>query len=74
MQCKNCGSENIQIVADTSGKIKKRGCLMTLVWIVLAIFTCGLILIIPILMGGSKGKIETKTKCVCMNCSNYWFL
>jgi DNA-directed RNA polymerase subunit RPC12/RpoP len=68
MICPKCSSENIQSYANTSGKIKKRGCLMTLVHILLACATCGLWLIVPLLMGGSKGKIKTDVNFVCMNC------
>ncbi len=70
MVCKKCGSENIQAVANTQGKIKKRGCLMTLVHILLIICTCGLWIIIPLLRGGSKGKIKTTTDFVCLNCGS----
>lgn len=68
MKCPKCKSENIQAISKTSGKIKKRGIIATLIWIMLAICTCGIILIIPILTGGSKGKIKTKTSFVCLNC------
>lgn len=68
MKCPKCKSENIQVITKTEGKIKKRGLVSTLIWILLAICTCGIILIIPILTGGSKGKIKTKTSFVCLNC------
>lgn len=68
MKCPKCKSENIQVITKTEGKIKKRGLVSTLIWILLAICTCGIILIIPILTGGSKGKIKTKTAFVCLNC------
>lgn len=68
MVCPKCGSEHIQAIAKTSGKIKKRGLMGSLMWLLLAICTCGLILIIPLLSGGSKGKIKTKTGFVCMDC------
>lgn len=74
MNCKKCGSKNIQVTSDTSGKIKKRGCLMNLVHILLIILTFGLWLIIPLLTGGSKGKIKTNTKAVCMNCGYKWII
>jgi hypothetical protein len=70
MTCNKCGSENIQAVSNTHGKIKKRGCLMTIVHIVLIICTAGLWLIVPLLLGGSKGKIKTETKFVCLNCKS----
>jgi hypothetical protein len=74
MNCPNCGSQNIQMVSETSGKIKKRGCLMSMVHIFLTICTFGLWLIVPIIAGGSKGKIKSKTKAVCMGCGNQWYI
>ena len=68
MNCPKCGSNNIQAISKTTGKIKRRGLISTLIWIMLAICTCGIILIIPILRGGSKGKIKSKTAFVCLNC------
>lgn len=70
MQCPKCGSQNFDIVSLTEGKIKKRGCLMSLFHILIALFTCGLWLLIPILSGGSKGKIKSRTVGVCKNCGN----
>lgn len=70
MKCPKCGSENVQLVTKTDGEIKKRGCLSICLWIFLALCTCGLILIIPLLRGGSKGKIKTTTSFVCLECGN----
>lgn len=68
MICPKCGSTNIQAVSNTQGKIKKRGCLMTLVHIALIVCTGGLWLIVPLLLSGSKGKIKTNIEFVCLNC------
>lgn len=68
MKCPKCGSENIQAITKTEGKIKKRGLFSALLWIILAICTCGIALIIPLLTGGSKGKIKSHTSFVCLNC------
>lgn len=68
MYCKHCGSPNIQAVPKTSGEIKGRGCLMTLVHIVLTFFTCGLWLLVLLIRGGSHGKIQTKTEFRCLSC------
>lgn len=70
MVCQKCGSSNVQAVSNTQGKIKKRGCLATLIHIILAICTCGLWLIVPLLMSGSKGKIKTNIEFVCLNCGS----
>lgn len=68
IRCPCCGSYNVQVVANTSGKIKRRGCLMSLLWICLIVCTGGLALIFALLTSGSHGKIKTKTQFVCMNC------
>lgn len=68
MVCKKCKSTNIQAVSNTYGNIKKRGCLMSLFHIFMTIFTLGLWIIIPLITGGSHGKIRTKTRFVCLNC------
>lgn len=73
MKCKKCGSERIQMVAETKGKTKHRGCLGWFLWILLAICTFGLILIIP-LITNSKTKITTKTKAICMDCGKEWYI
>ncbi len=68
MVCKKCGSLNIQAIANTQGRIKKRGCLMTLIHAFLTIITLGLWIIVPLIRGASKGKITTTTDFICMDC------
>lgn len=63
LSCKHCGSTNITVQAVE--KRKKRGIIMSLVWILLAICTCGIALLIPILT--RKGS-KTKSVIVCQNC------
>lgn len=63
LKCKHCGSTNISVQAVE--KQKKRGLLMSIIWILLAICTCGLILFIPLLT--RKGS-KTKSVIVCQNC------
>ncbi len=67
MICPKCGSDrvNVQAVAER----KKRGCLMSLVWILLAICTLGAVIWIPLLI--RKGG-KTKAYAVCQNCGNMW--
>jgi len=67
MICPKCGSDrvNVQAVAER----KKRGCLMSLVWILLAICTLGAVIWIPLLI--RKGS-KTKAYAVCQNCGNMW--
>ena len=70
MQCPKCGSNNFEVISKTKGKIKKRGFIMTLVHLFLIVGTCGLWLIVPLLRGGSKGKIKSETRFVCKECGN----
>lgn len=71
MYCNKCGSDKIQAVNQTHVKTKHRGCLGWCLWILLAICTCGLILIIPMLTN-SKVKSKNTTMAVCMGCGNKW--
>lgn len=68
MICKKCGSTNMQAVSNIHGKIKRRGCLSVLFHILMIICTAGLWIIIPLLTGGSKGKIKTETGFMCLDC------
>lgn len=67
MNCPKCGSNNITVQAVAEQK--KRGCLSVFLWILLAICTCGLVLIIPLLL--RKGS-KTKNYAVCQNCGYKW--
>lgn len=65
--CPKCGSTNINV--QMINEKQRRGCFNIIMWIILAIFTCGLILLIPILRGtGSK----TKKYRICQNCGYNW--
>lgn len=77
MKCARCGSQNVsvQAVSETKVKTKHRGCLGWSLWILLALCTCGLILIIPALTNSkSKAKNKTHSEAVCQNCGNRWRL
>lgn len=63
LTCRHCSSTNV--VAQAVEKKKKRGIIMSLVWIILALCTCGLALLIPILT--RKGS-KTKSVIVCQDC------
>ena len=71
MVCPKCRSANVVTQAVTNVKTKHRGCLGWLLWILLAIVTFGLILIIPLLTN-TKVKSKTHTEAVCQNCGNRW--
>ncbi len=60
MVCPKCGSDNF----DAISKIKKRGFIKSIIYILLTICTCGLWLILGILRGGTSSK----TMFVCKNC------
>lgn len=61
--CKHCKSTNVTVQAVE--KQKKRGLIMSLIWILLAVCTCGIILIIPLI---TKKGSKTKSVIVCQNC------
>lgn len=67
MTCPNCGSDHVTVQAVAEQK--KRGCLMSCLWILLAICTFGLILLIPLLT--RKGS-KTKNYAICQNCGHRW--
>lgn len=69
MNCPKCKSDNVnvQMVVEQ----KKRGCLGACLWVLLAICTCGLILLIPLLT--KKGSKKSKVA-VCQNCGHTWKL
>ena len=73
MKCTKCGSENVVIQAVTEVKTKHRGCVGWFFWILLAICTLGLIIIIPLLTN-TKTKSKTHTEAICQNCGCRWRL
>ncbi len=71
LRCKKCGSTNVVVQVVTDIKTKHRGCIGWALWILLAICTFGLILIIPLLTN-SKTKSKNHSEAVCQNCGNRW--
>ena len=69
MTCVKCGSENVQVQAVTKIKLRHRGCLGWLLWILLAVCTIGIILIIP-LITNTKIKSKIQSEAVCQNCGH----
>lgn len=67
MTCPNCGSNNVTVQAVAEQK--RRSCLGACAWIFLAICTCGLVLLIPLLT--RKGS-KTKSYAICQNCGYQW--
>ena len=69
IKCPKCGSENIRIDIITDVKTYRRGCFGWLIWILGAICTFGIILIIPLL---TNSKVESKRNkvAICQNCGH----
>jgi ssDNA-binding Zn-finger/Zn-ribbon topoisomerase 1 len=72
IKCPKCGSYNIRFQLETKTETKRRGCLGWLWWMFLALCTCGLILIIP-LITNSKVKSKSKTVGICQDCGHRWY-
>lgn len=71
MVCPKCGSENVVTQAVIDVDTKHRGCIAWMLWIILALCTLGLILIIP-LITNSKTQSKTHTEAICQDCGNRW--
>lgn len=67
MTCKRCGSPNVKFsfVAEQ----KRTSTLEILFWLVLAFFTYGLVLLIPLL---AKSGSKTEKYAVCQDCGHSW--
>lgn len=63
LTCKYCGSHNVTVQAVE--KLKKRGIIMSLFWILLSVCTLGIVLLIPLL---TKKGSKTKSVIVCQDC------
>ncbi len=71
MRCPRCGSSNVVVQAVTNVKTRHRGCFGWCLWILLAICTVGLILIIPLLTN-TRVKSKTHTEAICQTCGCRW--
>lgn len=71
MVCKKCGAEEVTVNTVSDVKTKRRGCLGWCLWILLALCTCGLIIIIPLLTN-SKTKTKMRKMCTCQKCGYSW--
>lgn len=71
MTCKHCGSSNVSVQVTEKVKTKHRGCLGWSIWLMLAVCTGGLILIIPALTN-KKIKSKTESWAVCQDCGKKW--
>lgn len=65
--CPKCHNENIQY--QTVTEQKKTGCLMVLIYILLAISCIGWLILIPLLV---RKKDQTVTYAVCQSCGHKW--
>jgi len=71
VRCPHCGSNYVTFQVVTDVKTTHRGCLGWMLWILLAICTVGLILIIPALTN-SKTKSHNHTLAICQTCGHTW--
>ena len=71
VHCPKCGSTEITFQAVSDVSTQRRGCLGWLIWIILAICTFGLIIIIP-LITNSKNKTKVHTVAICQHCGHRW--
>lgn len=73
--CPNCRSDRVAVQVVEGRKKrerrKKRGCFAVTMWILLAICTCGLILLVPLL---KRKRGKTVVHAVCHNCGYRWEL
>lgn len=69
MQCPYCGSENVLVQQVTRPVVEHRGCISWTFWILLALLTGGLVLIIPFL-----NRIHAKNylEATCQDCGTWW--
>lgn len=67
MVCPKCKSQNIQ--TSTYAEKNRRGCIMTLLLILLCCTIVGLFFAVPLLRG-KKDKV--KTMAVCHDCGHKW--
>lgn len=73
MVCPKCQSDNFTVNAVTETDVKNRGCLSWCMWIILACFTFGLILIIP-LCTNTKTTKKIKRIATCQKCGHTWYV
>jgi len=71
VHCPRCGSSYVTFQVVTDVRTVHRGCIGWALWILLAVCTLGLILIIPLLTN-SKTKSTNHTQAICQNCGNSW--
>ena len=71
MKCKKCNSTNVMVQNVSKVKTKRRGLIGWFIWLMLAVCTCGLIIIIPLLTN-SKVKTKNRAMAICQNCGNTW--
>jgi len=72
LHCPRCHSNNVRVQAVEKVQTKKRGCFAWLLWMLLAILTIGLILLIYPLVTNSKTTSTTEELAVCQDCGRMW--
>ena len=67
MICPKCNSQNVTV--QTITEQKKRGLIASILWILLAFCTCGIAILIPLII--QKGS-KTRDYAICQNCGYRW--
>jgi len=71
LTCPKCHSHDVKVQVVEKVETKRRGCIAWTLWILLAILTLGLIIIIP-LITNSKTRSKTVKMAVYQNCGHTW--
>lgn len=66
MICPKCGSDKVNVVMDTSQKVRDVTIFRKLGRLLLIICTCGLWLLVP----RKKGSTKSRPVALCQNCGN----
>lgn len=74
LTCPRCQSHHVEVQVVPTVQLKHRGCFMWLLWILLAILTLGIILLIVPLITNTKTKNTFENVAVCQNCGQTWKL
>ena len=74
LTCPRCQSHEIEVQVVPNVRIKHRGILMWMFWILIAIFTLGIILLIIPLITNTKTQSKFENVAVCQHCGQTWKL
>lgn len=72
LECPRCHSHNVRVQAVEKVQTERRGFFAWILWIVFALVTCGLFLLIVPLVTNSKTFSTTQKLAICQNCGHTW--